>query len=152
MPRAGIDWDTLHTLEERIAALVEDTDLTEYRLLINPSDEQETRRIIKKMKVDLKVSTNGAVAAGSPMLEGVPDKRPRTTMGGVAQEPYDPEVVAQRVWKAMQQEGKTYQDNKSTRLPRASWDELDPVDQHVFTGAIRRVMTERVIVSGSRPA
>lgn len=150
MPRAGIDWSTLHTLEERIAALVEDTDLTEYRLLVNPSDEKEAKRVINKMNVDLKVSTNGAVEAGSPMLEGIPGQ-PRTTTAGTSQEPYDPQDVARKMWKAMQDEAKTYPDYKGNRLPRTDWGKLEPVEQSVFTGAVRRLMLERVIFSGSKP-
>lgn len=147
MPRPGIDWSTLHTLEERIAALLEDTDLSDFRLLVNPSDEAEAKKILKKAKADVKVSTNGAVDVGSPMLEGIPSNT-RTTTAGDPQKQYEPEDIARLMWKAMQQEGKTYPDYKGARLPKTPWDELTVLEQHVFVGGVQRLLTERVITPG----
>lgn len=148
MPRAGIDWDTLRTLEDRIAALLEDTDLTQFRLVIHPDDEAEARKVLRRFKKEVPLYTNGQMTKGSPMLEGVPS--PRTTGANDPVDFYEADEAAQKLWQAMRTEARTYPDYKGDRLPKVAWDKLDNIERQVFTNAIRRLMVERVVVLGLR--
>lgn len=146
MPRAGIDWDTLHSLDERIGALLEDTDLTQFRLVIHPDDEAEARKALKRMDKKVPIYTNGQMTKGNPMLEGIPSTR--TTNAQVDRGFYEASEAAEKLWKAYRAELNSFPDYKGAFLGKKSWDDLSKVEKHVMVEGIRRLMTERVLLLG----
>lgn len=142
MPREGIDWQLMATIEDKVEALNENTNPYSFVMVVHPADEETVRRKLRSLGSALEMELNDRVPVGFPILQGC---RPQERSTGKSPEQLSTEDIARRFYEVNWEIGEKFLLlDDSPPL----YEDLNPARRHVMEETLKYLFAERVLFPG----